>query len=75
MTNVATNLRLLRTMADLGQAELAARIGVSRQTVWAWERGQRAIPTDKAEELGRVFACSPATVVGWSDLFPTEEAA
>ena len=59
------NLKQLRCTAGLGQTELAERLGVSRQTIWAWEKGKRDIPTPQAKALGALFAVSPAIVVGW----------
>lgn len=38
-----------RIAAALTRAELAARLGVSRQTVWNWETGQAPIPGPAAK--------------------------
>lgn len=64
-TTDPNSLRHLRSTAGISVTELAARVGVSRQTVWAWEQGRRDIPTGQAEQLGAVFGVSPAIVMGW----------
>jgi len=41
---MAALIRAARAYADVGQDEVARRLGVSRPTVSAWERGQHPIP-------------------------------
>lgn len=40
----AKELRRRRRAVDLSQEELANALGVSRQTVWDYEKGNREIP-------------------------------
>ncbi|MEU0441523.1 helix-turn-helix domain-containing protein [Streptomyces sp. NPDC006186] len=48
--------RRLREAASLTQAQLAARLGVSRQTVRAWESGRTAPSGARGEAYGRLLA-------------------
>ena len=41
MPNVVTNLQLFRDLAGLNQQELGAVVGVTRQTIAAWEKNER----------------------------------
>ena len=43
--DLAARMRFARAYAGLGQAAVAERLGVSRATVSAWERGYTPIPT------------------------------
>ena len=47
----ADKLLLARRNAKLTQAQLAARLGVSRKTLTNWETGRYALPTDLDERL------------------------
>ena len=40
----AASLRAARAYAGIGQAQVADRLGVSRSTVSAWERGYTDVP-------------------------------
>jgi molybdate-binding protein/DNA-binding XRE family transcriptional regulator len=54
---VASDLRRVRTERGLSQAELAARISVSRQTINAIENGRYAPATELALKLASVLHC------------------
>jgi putative transcriptional regulator len=54
MTN---RLKVLRAERDWSQADLATRLGVSRQTVNAIETGRYHPSLPLAFEIARVFAC------------------
>lgn len=63
-------LRKRRLMLDMGRVELAKRLGVSKVTVWNWER-DRSMPRPKIRKR-------LAEVVGWSEqelMFGTPEVA
>ena len=55
MTN---RLRVLRAERDWSQADLAARLGVSRQTVNAIETGRYVPSLPLALAFARVFGCA-----------------
>jgi putative transcriptional regulator len=59
-------LRRLRFDADeMTQADLAARIGVTRQTVAAIEQGKYAPSLDMAFRIADVFGVALADVFQW----------
>jgi transcriptional regulator with XRE-family HTH domain len=58
----ATRLQRLRKASGLSMADIAARLGVSKPTVWAWEQG-RAKPVDE-----RIAALAEALGVGPEEL-------
>ena len=62
-TRVTNSIRELREGAGLTQAELAARIGVTRQTLLAIERGRYSPTLELAFQISRLFA------VGLDDVF------
>lgn len=55
--NLGTQMKLLRTMLDLDQRAVAARIGVSRSSYCMWERGLR--PPE--QYIGRLVTALPFT--------------
>ena len=56
-TRVTNSIRTLRfTHGEMTQAELAERIGVTRQTVIAIEQGRYSPSLEMAFQIARVFA-------------------
>ncbi|KAA9132230.1 helix-turn-helix transcriptional regulator [Microbacterium caowuchunii] len=63
-TRVTNSIRMLRARhGDMTQAELAARIGVTRQTLIAIEQGRYSPSLELAFQISRVFG------VGLDDVF------
>ncbi|MDZ8170497.1 helix-turn-helix transcriptional regulator [Microbacterium xanthum] len=62
-TRVTNSIRPLREAAGLTQAELARRIGVTRQTLLAIEQGKYSPSLELAFQICRVFG------VGLDDAF------
>ena len=56
------NLRVLRAEHDLTQAELAERVGVSRQTINVIESGKYDPSLDLAFKIARLFARPVETI-------------
>ena len=69
-TRVTNAIRVTRDSAGLTQAELAARIGVTRQTLIAIEQGKYSPTLELAFQIAAVFG------VGLDDVFqyPTAQA-
>ncbi len=61
-TAMKNNLKVLRAMADISQGDLAEKIGVSRQTINAMEKGKYVPSTVLALKLARFFGKSVETI-------------
>jgi transcriptional regulator with XRE-family HTH domain len=67
-------LHRLRKLRGLTQGELAARLGVSKPTVWAWEQDRARPIEDRIGPIAEALGVSPAdlrpsrTIVGLSEL-------
>ncbi|MCC2594248.1 helix-turn-helix transcriptional regulator [Tessaracoccus sp. OS52] len=57
-TKVTNSIRQLRESAGLTQAELATRVGVTRQTIIAIEQGKYSPTLELAFQITRVFDVS-----------------
>lgn len=55
MNNFAKNLKELRTEANLTQASLAEKMGVSQRAVSNWEQGARQPDYDTLLKLAHFF--------------------
>jgi putative transcriptional regulator len=58
VAEITSTLAAYRQKLGLTQAELADRVGVTRQTIIAIEKGSYAPSVKLAIELARVFSCS-----------------
>ena len=67
-TKVTNSIRAAREAAGITQAELARRVGVTRQTLIAIEQGRYSPTLELAFQLARAFH------VGLDDLFDYPEA-
>lgn len=71
----ANRLAELRRAKGLSQEELAGSLGVSRQAVSKWERGESSPDTDNLIALARLYGVSlDALLLGKGELFPAETA-
>ena len=67
-TRVTNDIRALRSAAgEMTQAELADRIGVTRQTVIAIEQGRYSPTLEIAFQIARVFGVPLDTVFQYPD--------
>ncbi|MDO4902506.1 MAG: helix-turn-helix transcriptional regulator [bacterium] len=58
------NLRKLRESKNLSQEQFADKIGVSRQSVSAWESGKSSPEIEKASQIAKFFSISIDQLVG-----------
>lgn len=61
---IGKNIAEIRRIKGLTQAQLAEAVGVSPQTVGAWERGDRRIYADQVQAVAAALSCSPTSVYG-----------
>ena len=67
-TKVTNNIRSLRSAADdMTQAELAERIGVTRQTIIAIEQGKYSPSLEVAFKIARVLGVPLDEAFGYPD--------
>ena len=66
-TKVTNSIRAVREAAGMTQAELARRVGVTRQTLIAIEQGRYSPTLELAFQIARAFG------VGLDDLFAYPE--
>ena len=55
MADIAQNIRLQRIQHNLTQTQLAEKLGVTRQTISSWERGNSFPSLDMLERLASVL--------------------
>lgn len=66
--SIRNSVRRLRfDHAEMTQAELAERIGLTRQTVAAIEQGKYSPSLEAAFRIARVFGVSVEEVFQWAD--------
>lgn len=67
MMKIGARLKQLRKENGYTQEMLAKRLNVTPQTVYKYERGVITnIPSDKVEQIAKLFKVSPAYIMGWS---------
>ena len=61
-------IKRLREQKGFSQVELADKIGVSKQTLYKYEKGiVTNIPSDKIEALAKVLGTTPEVLMGWAE--------
>ena len=60
-------LKELRQEEKLTQQEIANKIGVTKRTYIYWEKGERQIKPDKAQQLADIFGVSVGYLLGYID--------
>ena len=61
-------LRRLRMEQGLTQAQVAAGLGVSKPTVWAWEKGQARPTESRIEALAQMLGVAEAELLAGRDM-------
>jgi putative transcriptional regulator len=64
---VKNRIRVLRAEMDWTQAELAGRVGVSRQAIVAVEKGKYEPGLGLAFRIARAFGCTIEEVFQWNE--------
>lgn len=61
-------IKTLREQFNMTQDELADRLGTTKQTIYKYETGVVTnIPSDKIEEMARIFGVTPSYLMGWDE--------
>jgi DNA-binding XRE family transcriptional regulator/5S rRNA maturation endonuclease (ribonuclease M5) len=60
-------LRKARKMQNMTRAEVAARLGVTKRDIGAWERGEAEVPMCYAAELAALFGIAAPFLLGKAD--------
>lgn len=69
--SIGENIHRKRKEADMTLEEVAARVGISRQTMSRYETGVIGnIPSDKIELIAKAVGTTPAYLMGWEDGLP-----
>lgn len=73
--DVGARLKALRTKKDLTQEQVSKRMGIAKQTLFKYESGIITnIPSDKIEELAKIYDTTPAFIMGWNEnITPTKK--
>lgn len=65
---IGENIRLRRQMLHMTLEEVAAKVGISRQTLSRYETGVIGnIPSDNVEALAKALDTTPACLMGWEE--------
>lgn len=66
---IGSKIKRLRELKGITQSELAASINSTKQTIFKYENGIITnIPMDKLTIIARVLGCSPAYLLGWTEI-------
>lgn len=61
------NITNARERMGISQEQLANRLGVSRQTVYRWEKGKAKPPASAIYMMADLFGCSTDYLLGLTD--------
>ena len=65
---VGDRIRKHRELSGISQTDLAEKIGVSKQTLYKYEKNVITnIPSDKIEEISKVLNVSESCLMGWEN--------
>lgn len=67
------DLREQREKKQYSQEALAAKIGVTQNTVSQWETGARRPNVDMLVKLARVLGCTPNDILGFEEDKPAQD--
>ena len=65
---VGDRIKQLRTSVNMPQNELADKVGITKQSLYKYEKNIITnIPSDKIQLIAEVLETSPAYLMGWED--------
>lgn len=67
--DIGGKLKQRRIEEKISAEELANKLGVSKSTIYRYEKGEIAkVPTETLEKISKILNTSPAYFMGWSDI-------
>lgn len=63
--NTASNLKIIRELKGISQAELGARVGVSQQMIFQLEKGFRTLNVPMLISISEALECTPNDILGF----------
>ncbi len=63
--NTASNLKTIRELKGISQAELGSMIGVSQQMIFQIEKGFRGLSVPMLVEISIALDCTPNDILGF----------
>lgn len=67
--DIGAKLKQRRLDKKMSAEELAKRLGVSKTTIYRYEKGEIAkVPTETLEKISKILNTSPAYFMDWSDI-------
>jgi len=68
LMDIGAKLKQRRLDEKMSAEELAKRLGVSKTTIYRYEKGEIAkVPTETLEKISKILNTSPAYFMGWSE--------
>lgn len=64
--NTASNLKVIRELKGISQAELGERIGVSQQMIFQLEKGFRTLSVPMLVNISNALDCTPNDILGFN---------
>jgi len=67
------NIKYLRILHGLKQADIAIRLNKTKNVISNWERGDNSPNPDEVEMLCRIFGVTPNQIFGWDPIPELDE--
>ena len=68
-----TKLQEIRTLMGMNGAEVARRIGISKQALYNYEKGRREAPYDVLLKMAKLYGVSLEALLGQKESAPAED--
>lgn len=63
--NTASNLKVIRELKGISQAELGEKVGVSQQMIFQLEKGFRTLSVPMLVSISEALECTPNDILGF----------
>ena len=73
MSETGKQMKKRRKQLNMSADELAEKLGVSRSTIFRYEKGDiDKVPADHIEKLAKALRTTPAYLMGWEESLETD---